>query len=368
MEGTKLLNLLEQTWDSPVFGDAYPLSIAVGGTPILRRIEMMHAALVRQLHPILTEWMHPISPSHVTEIIRQIAPKSTAFCSAIAAGELEDGERLAQAGLTIALVYWADHRMDRGDLDMEAAILQRAGWTNAPIGDVHMVGLDAIERYIRAFSRRDDAAILIDNVLHEVLCREVRVRELSRLYQEHRSAEFWAEQAELIAEHTILDGALVYVTAAIYAIHRQHNPQLPSLEKILADPLVMRLMDGPAAAMIRVVDDLGDRLIDSGDRPEWGHFTLNIFNQPEPLWIEAFLKRADLAGPDTMQPLVRAFQSDDIESCEFIVQTFVDKVRAEFAALPAATYQANQLFLDIAKRVIEAGYVNAMGDIALSEP
>lgn len=377
MEGTKLLNLLGQTWDSPVFGDAYPLSTAVGGTPILRRIETMHAALVRQLQPILMEWMHPISPSHVAEIIQQIAPKSTAFCSAIAAGELEDADRLAQAGLTIALVYWADHRMDRGDLAMEAAILRRAGWASAeapgrivqtdmPAVDTRMLGLEALERYIRAFCRPEDAAVLVHNVLHEVLCREVRVRELSRLFEQDGADTFWEVYAQEVAEHSVLNVALVYVTAAIYAIHRRDDPSLPALRQVLADPALMRFFNGPAAGMIRVLDDLGDRNIDSGADPQWGQFTLNIFNQPHPLWADALLRAAGVADLSTLQSVARALEAGDHASRTYIAQVFVDIVRSEFAALPPATYQANRLFLDIGKRVIEAGYVNALGDVALA--
>jgi len=376
MSGTKLVELLHRTWESAVFGDSYPLSAAVGGPSILQRIDRMRALMESQLAPILAEWMRPTSPAQVSEIVRQIAPKSVAFCSAIAAGELEDTERLAQAGLTIALVYWADHRMDRGDLAMEAAILQRAGWRSlaaqAPIADAalvgtRMVGLAAIERNIRAFSRPDDAAILIDNVLHEVLCREVRVRELSRLFGQRGPDSFWEAYAHEVAEHSVLNVALVYVTAAIYAIYRRGDPSLPPLSQILADPAVMRFLNGPAAGMIRVLDDLGDREIDSGAEPEWGQFTLNIFNQPHPLWASALLQVSGVPGADAAESVVQALQAGDQASCAHVAQTFVDAVRAEFAGLPAAVYRANQLFLDIGKRVIEAGYVNAIGDVALAD-
>ena len=126
IHSSKLLTLLKMTWDSPVFGDAFPFSHTLGQEKALElvfeKIESMHTLLIEWLKPILNEWMHPISIGVINEIVRQIAPKSTAFCSAIAVNEIDDIELLAQVGLSIALVYWIDHRMDRGDYAMEEAI------------------------------------------------------------------------------------------------------------------------------------------------------------------------------------------------------------------------------------------------------
>ena len=375
MDASKLFTLLHMTWESPVFGDAYPLSIAVGGTTISQRIEQIHALLVARLAPILAEWMQPISPAGINEIIRQVAPKSTAFCAAIAAGEIDDVERLAQVGLSIALVYWADHCMDRGDMAMEQAILQRAGWFDshaqgrlayAPYVDTRMIGLDQLERIIRSFCRPEDAEVLIENVLHEVLCREVRIRELSRLYDPHQIASFWTMYAHEVAEHSIRNVALVYVSAAIYAIKRVYDPDLLPLKRIFAESAMMRWLYGPASALIRILDDLGDRVIDSGEQPEWGHFTLNIFNQPHPVWIEHFLHIAGIREWRSTQLVTEALCSEGQPNHNYVFDTFIDLVRTRFEVLPVATYRANQLFLEIGKRVIEAGYVNALGDIALA--
>jgi len=193
----------------------------------------------------------------------------------------------------------------------------------------------------------------------------VRMRELSRLYERSSQKGFSTSYRES-AEHAVLNVALVYVTAAIYAIHRNHAPGLPSLAEIFAETAVMRFMNGPAAAMIRVLDDLGDRAIDSGEDPRWGHFTLNIFNQSHPDWLDAFMHVAGLHDRQTAQSLIDAFHHDDASSREYIFRTFVDFVRAEFAALSASTYQAYHLFLNLGKRVVEAGYVNAIGDVDLA--
>jgi hypothetical protein len=378
VKASKLLDLLHLTWESPVFGNAYPLAAAVGGTPILQRIESMHSLLIARMTPILAAWMHPTNPSEIAEIIRQLAPKSTAFCSAIAAGEVEDSEHLVQAGLSIALIYWTDHRMDRGDLAMEEAVRWFASrWTepassppalpDSPHIRTRLVGLQALVSCIRSFSRPEDADVLVRNVLEEVLCREVRVRELSRLYDPYNQAAFWRAYAEEAAEHSVQNVALAYVTAAIYAIHRRRQPSLPSLAHIFDQPAVMQLLNGPAAAMIRILDDFGDRAIDSGDDLRWGHFTLNIFNQPDPTWVRAFVELAGMHGQPAGQKVLEAFRTNDPQSHENIFRAFVDIVRDAFAAFPAPLYEAYQLFLELSKRVIEAGYVNALGDMALSE-
>lgn len=376
MRETKLLELLNLTWESTVFGDTYTLSTAVGESSILGRIDDMHNQLVRRLAPILTDWMHPISTSHVNEIIRQIAPKSVAFCSAIAAGELHDTERLVQAGLGIALAYWVDHAIDRGDLAMEEAVrwfarqqLAHPATLDPPSSAVvrtRLRGLVALDQSIKAFAKPEDAAILSSNMFQVVLCGEVRAREISREFGLLDQETFWQAHADELAEHALASVALVYVTAAMYAIHRCYTPDLPSLASLWKQASVMDLLSGPCSAMIRVLDDLGDRAIDSGTDLEWGHFTLNMFNQAHPIWIEAVARRAGLLDRPALDTLTDAFSSADRDSCDYIANVFVDRVRDEFAALPTPVYAAHRLFLDLGKRVIEAGYVNVLGDIDLA--
>ena len=377
---SKLLTLLDMTWESPVFGNAYPFSNSPNREQVLhttfKNIKKMHALLVQWLKPILSEWMHPIAPEAINEIVRQIAPKSTAFCSAIAAYEINDVERLAQVGLSIALVYWIDHRMDRGDQAMEEAINlwqthhSSLGKENQLPESIHvqtrLVGLYALERSIHTFSHPEDAEILIEHVMHEVLAREARVCQLSRFYQDQHPNIFWNENAEELAAHSIRNVALIYVAASIYTVHRHLNPMLPNLKYILANQKIMQLMNSSAAAMIRVLDDFGDRLIDSGAHPEWGQFTLNLFNQPNPIWISAFLHTAGFKDDQVRESLSQAFLRDDAISQKYIVDVFVDFARWEFSSLSESEYAANKLFLDIGKRVIEAGYVNALGDMELA--
>jgi hypothetical protein len=64
--------------------------------------------------------------------------------------------------------------------------------------------------------------------------------------------------------------------------------------------------------------------------------------------------------------VTEALCSEGQPNHNYVFDTFIDLVRTRFEVLPVATYRANRLFLEIGKRVIEAGYVNALGDIALA--
>ncbi|MBI1871897.1 hypothetical protein HYS10_00595, partial [Candidatus Collierbacteria bacterium] len=193
MESKALARLLRLTWNSPIFGNAYPLTSPERDGTVMRQIEVVYEQLVRELKPILVEWMQPDVPeTDVGEIIRQLGPKSTAFCSAIAAGEIDDIERLIAVGLSIALIYWADHSIDRGDAKMEAAVrLFAQPWlTKLPVVSAdlpqalsRLSGLVVLEQVIRQLSRPEDAPLLLEHVACEVLWREARVLELSRQYK-----------------------------------------------------------------------------------------------------------------------------------------------------------------------------------------
>ena len=116
--------------------------------------------------------------------------------------------------------------MDRGDQAMEEAINlwqthhSSLGKENQLPESIHvqtrLVGLYALERSIHTFSHPEDAEILIEHVMHEVLAREARVCQLSRFYQDQHPNIFWNENAEELAAHSIRNVALIYVAASIY--------------------------------------------------------------------------------------------------------------------------------------------------------
>jgi len=392
MQSSTLLRLLQLTWRSPVFGDAYPATILTKTGAITQQIEEVHQRFLTRLEPILKQGMPYASAAEVQEIMRQIGPKSTAFCSAIAAAEIHDVERLCAAAVSIALVYWADQSMDRGDEAMMAAVHSLNSQASngnsdysmnsysyngpskfmdpaASVDEVYAARRRAvrqIEQEVIRLSRPEDMPVLLDCVFHETLQHEARMRELSQLYLRQAGSNFWDTYAEEIARLSIINGAFIYVTSAIYAIYRLHQPHLPPLVEIFNQPAMMVALRGAGNAAIRVFDDLGDRHIDQGHYPEWGEFCLNIFNQPHPRLLRAFLLRAGMDDAHLHESVLAAFQAGGRVSQTYIIEAFKELVRDQVMKLPPPIWQRYRTFLTLSKRVIEAGYVNTLGDKALA--
>lgn len=381
MKSSTLVHLLHLTWSSPVFGNAYPKHVSIHTASSLKQVETLYSHLMNSLEPILAQGMPMASSEEVDEIILQIAPKCTAFCPAIAAGEIDDVERLSAAAVSLALICWADQSMDRGDDAMLAAVkMLNKGVQDRPImglraltAEVHarLNGLRWIEHSVESLSRPEDTAILLQCVYEDTLQNEARMRDLSRQFAlqvlRRNGADFWQMHAEEVARLSIVDVALIYVTATIYAVYRYHHPDLPRLYEVFNEPAIMDVMRGPCNAMIRVFDDFGDRQIDDGYHPAWGEFNLNIFNQPHPQLVEAFLKAAGIQDERVFKSVQTAFRTGSRISWAYIIQVFADLVRDRLSNLPAPLWERFEVFLTLARRMIETGYVNMLGDIELAE-
>lgn len=381
MKTSTLMHLLYLTWGSPVFGNSYPSATSAHLAAAVRQVESIYARVTTLLDSILSEGLPHASALERAEIIGQIAPKVTAFCPAISFNEITDLNRLSAAAVSLALICWADQSIDRGDGAMLAAVkrlgLQECAGPRparrplAVEAQARLNGLRWITHSIEQLSLPEDIAILMRCVFCDTLRNEARVRDLSRLYAGCLQAEdrddFWAEYAQESAALSIVDVAFVYVTSAIYAIYRQHWPNLPQLRDIFDDRRVMVVMEGPCNAMIRVFDDFGDRLIDDAHYPEWGEFTLNIFNQPDERLVDAFLRRAGLQDERVTRSVKAAFQAHNEIGWAYIIQVFADLVRDRLSGLPADAWEKYGVFLTLARRMIETGYVNMLGDIELSE-
>jgi hypothetical protein len=370
--------LLQMVWDSPVFGNAYAAITQDNLRVVLSQVEPMYLQFVYKFRAVLQEGLPYAQSDEIDRLIREIAPKSVAFCSAIAAGEVIDPDRLSSAALCISLVYWADQSMDRGDTAMLAAVR----WLNQdyqgiepaiPFEDLHHLvqsrvkALQWMERSIRHLSRPEDAPFIIQWAIKEGVANEARLFEVSREYLLRGKTAFWQELTDDAAKASIEDVGVILVSCIIYAIYRQHNPELPSLPEIFNNPEVIESLRGPCNAALRVFDDFGDIPIDDGQHPVWGDFCLNFFNQTAPIWIETFLKRAWIYDPETIQSVLRAVQSGTRNDQVYVVGVFVEWVKSVLAALPGPLQSRYQVFITLAKRVVEAGYVNVIGDIELAD-
>jgi hypothetical protein len=377
MQIERSMHLLRQVWGSPLLGDSFQPDAARPRT-VLSQIEVIHPAFVNSLEAILVQGMPLVSPAEVGRLTRQIVPNTLAFCLGIAAGEIADTERLRAVVVNIALIYWADQSMDAGDEGMERAVrlLNEELEAKRPVTtaglptlvEARLTALRWIEREVENFCRPEDAPLLKRYAIQETLQNEARMRELTRCYGLEGGPAFWAAQAQEIVRLSLVTIVLTYVVAVIYAVYRQHQPQLPTLSEIFEQKPMMDLLHGPFNATLRLFDDLGDRLVDKKRFPGWGEFNLNIFNQPDPGLVRAFLRQADLIDEAVTQSVFDAFQANTEASRAYILQVFVDLVRDRFTALPMSIKNQYAVFLNVAKRTLEAGSVYLIADKGLTMP
>jgi len=375
-QSQKLSYLLRLLWNNPIFGDSYPSTVYEEKT--LLQIEDIYVRFLTEFRPILAEGMPQASIFELNDIIDQIAPKSIAFCAAISAGEIEDSDRLCDVAMAIAISYWADQSMDRGDEAMLAAIhhinaeLKEGGGIVHPVSELVGARLAAL-RHIESLAQRandhpEDLPYILRAIYRDVLLNQARMRDLSRQYlTDGGSPAFWDKHAEETAR-TILDNSgLMSAVTVIYAIYRYHQPDIPSLSEIYHHTELMTLIGGPFNAAIRVFDDLGDRIIDTGQNSQWGIFNLNLFNQPNIKMLGSFIRYSGIEDIPLHDALMEAFTRGDPSSRIYVTKAYRLFLRENIAKLPQPLWEKYVVFLNLCKRTLEAGFVNSVGDILLTE-
>jgi hypothetical protein len=370
LSSSKLHALLAQLWSSPVFGNSYPATVNRAHPSVLATIEEVYHATFATLDHVL-QLAQPGQPACERDtIVRQVAAKSVAFCGALAAGEIHDVERLRAAASAIGLVSWTDQTMDRGDGAMVTAVElvsgKHAGTERAQTRAVrhYSAALGWFMREVAVLARPEDGPWVLRCLLSDTLAREARMWRLSERYCEANADGFWARHAREIGELTVHDVGFVAVTAMVYAIYRQHQPQLPCLMEVLNN---RALLNGPlraGGAAIRVLDDIGDRVIDSGADPRWGRFTINLWNQDHPRHVAAFLDAAGVEAGPARCAMLAAWAARDHGR---LAQLWLDQVRGAYAMLAPRVLARHATFLRLSQRVMEAGLVNALGDDVLAE-
>jgi hypothetical protein len=142
---------------------------------------------------------------------------------------------------------------------------------------------------------------------------------------------------------------------------------LPSLDEIYSQPELMRLV-GTFNSAVRIFDDAGDCETDTGKDAEWGGFNLNVFNQPHPKLLRAFLDYSEISEDHPLcVAVLSSFALPISESRVAVSRVFWDITRQQVASLPAPLWEYYMLFLTLCKRTLEAGFVNVLGDVFLSE-
>jgi hypothetical protein len=376
MKSQKLSYLLGLLWNSPIFGDSYPVSSFESDT--MGQLKTIYPYFVEIFLPILEKGMPETNQAEVREIINQLAPKSIAFCASISAGEIRDLEKLAQAAAAIAVLYWADQSMDRGDQAMIKAVQQiaRSMRESQPLPKetdkivlARRAGLKHIEQMAYQINQHPDDFLLILQAIHlDVLDNEARVCHLSQVYHhDGPQSSFWDKYSDEIAQKMVFNSGLMSALTLIYAIYRYYDPTIPSLKEIYQEEALMALVKKKFNTAIRVFDDWGDRHIDSGKYPQWGTFAINIFNQAEPQLLKKVIDYSGFEDETVREQLMTTFMNAKEEDWLYIARAYAQLMRDGIANLPQDLLEKYTVFLRLAKRILEAGFINAVGDIFLTE-
>jgi hypothetical protein len=376
MKSKKLPYLLRMLWNNPIFGDSYPMSSFENTT--MGQFKEIYPHFVEIVSPIFEKGMPETNQAEVKEIINQIAPKSIAFCASISAGEICDLEKLAQAAAAIAVLYWADQSMDRGDQAMISAVQQiaRTMRESQPLPQeadkivlARRVGLKHIEQMAYQINQHPDDFPFILQAIHlDVLDNEARVCHLSQVYHhDGLKSSFWDKYSAEIAQKMVFNSGLMSALTLIYAIYRHYDTTIPSLREIYQDEVLMALVKQKFNTAIRIFDDWGDRHIDSGKYPKWGTFTLNIFNQADPQLLKKVIDYSGFDDETVREQLMTTFMNAKEEDWLYIANAYAQLMRDGIANLPQDLFEKYTVFLRLAKRILEAGFINAVGDIFLTE-
>ncbi len=376
-----LNSFLDKTWESPVFGDAFG-EIAPDR---LCRAQRQMSEIADQVTTDLTEYITEATPrleqGAVLQVIKgEILKKTIAFCPALTAGELDDTRRLSDVATAVGLMYWADQTMDRGSSTMHCAVrlLDADPRTVAAeaLPDVRRKhrALMRIEEKVRSFANPEDADLVLDCFYGQVLQNEACMRDLSIGHQMAGDRyTFLGRHAARIANTLTVNAGFPSIASSLYAVYRQHDASLPPLSDVYADTHMTEMLQR-CNATVRLWDELGDWEMDQGSNPSKGVFALNLFNQHHPAIIKGFCDLAGIRDPEMQTNLQELFSTfhDSKGAREVngyqIEGIFLDHIRKYMngspGELPGSFIEFGQYWA-LSRRVLEIGYANRVGDIAL---
>lgn len=304
---------------------------------------------------------------------QEIIPKTIAFCPALTVGEIDDIPRLSAIATAVALMYWGDQTMDRGDEAVAQAIelLATPQPPTDPVVRARRGALTHIKALIDQLALPDDAPYVLACFYDQVLKHEVT---LHRLSQEYLAApdrqRFLADHASLIAETTTISAGFPSIASSLYAIYRQHDTALPPLAHIYSSTAMTNLLQ-VCNVVVRLWDELGDWQMDSGHDPRKGLFVINPLNEYHPAIVRRFCELAfidDARQIRTLQEACANFHTDHQKYTPVILATLREHIRQYLLALDSRLSAPFGQYVTLCKRVMEIGYVNRIGDIALTSP
>ncbi|HEV7454529.1 MAG TPA: hypothetical protein VGO07_04695 [Candidatus Saccharimonadales bacterium] len=377
----QLEHFLKATWESPVFGDTFPKAHGRSRLAWARRqLADIAAAIAPELIEKVSAGMPELDRRSVEKIVSgEIIPKTLAFCPALTIGELNDIPRLSAVAVAVGLMYWGDQTLDRGDTAMAEAIML-LGSSNAQAeakvskkARLRYGALRHIQEKTDALARPEDAPFVLACFYDQVLHNEVAMQKLSLDYVvSDKAPAFLTKHGRRVAEITTVSAGFPSISSSLYAIYRQHEPSLPPLAEIYGNPAMTNLLQ-TCNVVVRLWDELGDWMMDSGYDPRKGEFVINPFNQYDSSCVQRFCELAFIADAGQVAAIQQAFAGfHDSEAARqehgaYILKTLRDHIRHYMKNLPAAIRTDFELYIRLCKRVMEIGYVNRIGDINLSK-
>lgn len=374
MRSSTLADLLRKTWESPVFGDSFNQEVANKTPEVMNQISIIAENFTTMMSEHISAGMPEWDSRQVRTIVNQIMPKAVSFCPALAAGEITNTKNLTAAAIAIGLMYWADQTMDRGDTAMTLAI-ELYGNAQPTVPQhlstqvkARLESLQHITTMVDQFALPQDAPFVLPCFRDQVLLNEAKIYRLSADYATViDKPSFIAEHAESLAQLMTTDAGFPSVSSSLYAIYRRQDPELPQLSEVYNNATMLKLLQ-ICNAVVRLADELGDWRMDAGHKPEWGIFTINLFNQTHPKLVDEFRKLAGITDRMQTEAIQRAFAhfaEDRHAHGEFLMGLFFDHARTFIASVPPNTAKQFELYIRLCKRVLEIGHVNKMGDIQL---
>lgn len=365
---TKLNELVTNLWSSPVFGNSFSAQIS---QPMLTRINRIYQRCADDLLVMITSMRPDLSEHARRALVDQVAPKSVAFCGILTVDDVDDPVRCAATAIATAIVYLGDQTIDRGDTAMLWALerlshsqdLRGYGAPSKAQAERYLELLGGMVQQVNLMARPEDRFELLHLLVHDTLVREARVLRLNQIFLQVDEETFWEEYAEEYAEQIVMNAGFIAVASMNYSVLRHTRPHLPSVALVLssAPSIAAALKAGSAAC--RIFDEVGDRVIDQG-HTRWGKFCVNPCNQRDPRFLNALCDSMGMHEPETRKNLLSAFYTEDFGSVIEQTRAFV---REQYAAIPTHLWQEYGPFLRLSQRVLEAGWVNLVGDEQLME-
>lgn len=359
----ELTEIIDLVYGSPVFGDSF-IDEEIDRQAVVDQFTAVAGHYVHGLTKVVTEGSPDLGQGRLQELVGRLAITCVGFGAGLSAGEINDNRMLGDLAVLIGTTGWANWLpTEDGDVAMVSAI-QGLNGDDEKV-KLRSRGLGYIDSLTAGILRSEDVATSV-GVSRELVHHGMVAHRLSTLYRTAREAgrgsQFLgnSDTSNDIAESLIITGALPSAVAPLYGIYRHDNPEWPELAKVHSESEIFELQR-VVNAFVRYFDDKGDRGVDARA------FSLNLFNQPHPKLVEAFLRRACVDSQAVINELVEAIADvGDSEVARRLDDFFVTHVNERVSGLSERTKREYQGYINLCKRGVEAAYVNEMGYEALT--